>query len=142
MLFQRTILFHFCIGHYLCIGIGKSVYPCPIYWEESICSFIIILLLWVSWGCPLSSWSSLMFLVCWVKLYSIMSNAFSASIEMIWFSPLLVDMENYIDRFLYVKLFLHSWDNLLGHSVTFFYIFLDLSCYNFMKDFWVYVHER
>ena len=72
-----------------------------------------------------------------------MSNAFAASSDMIMFYFFsFIHIVDYIDRFSYVELSLHLWNeaNLIMVD-AFFYVFLGSICPYFIEYFYINVHE-
>jgi hypothetical protein len=81
-----------------------------------------------------------------MKGYWILSNAFSASNEVImwgFFSFQFVYRVDYVERFSYIEPSLHPWDEAYLSMVNdVFNVFLDFSCENFIQYFCVNVHEK
>jgi hypothetical protein len=79
-----------------------------------------------------------------MKGYWILSNAFSASNDMImWFSFFeFVYIVDYIDGICYIEPSLHSWDEayLIIMDVR-FDVFLDSVCENFIEYFGIDIHK-
>jgi hypothetical protein len=75
---------------------------------------------------------------------SILSNAFSASNEMIiCFFFEFVYIGHYIDELLYVEVSLHPWDEAyLIMMDDCFDVFLDLVCKNLIEYFSINIHKR